>query len=174
MITLEQYLNYTTKGGNKAFETHKEEMQEWNRALIARFPWLAYEPDETYYSTFLDDMPPGWYAAFGIQLCEEIEAKLKEKGIPDNEYEIYQVKEKFGGLRWYDNGISGGIRKIIKKYEELSYKTCCECGKPAKWISRGWICPYCDDCKKEMIEGDKGWWEDSSFVPIKEDDETEV
>ena len=38
------------------------------------------------------------------------------------------------------------MEKIIPKYEELSYHTCINCGKPATKRSTGWICPYCDDC----------------------------
>ena len=38
------------------------------------------------------------------------------------------------------------IFEIIEKYENLSYHTCINCGKPATKISTGWICPYCDNC----------------------------
>ena len=34
----------------------------------------------------------------------------------------------------------------VDKYENLSYHTCINCGKPATKISTGWICPYCDNC----------------------------
>jgi len=42
------------------------------------------------------------------------------------------------------------IPDIISKYEKLSYKTCIICGKPAKYMSRGWISPYCEDCAREF------------------------
>lgn len=63
-------------------------------------------------------------------------------------------------LRWYDNGCPSGskIYDIIDKYEELSEKTCIECGKPAKWLSTGWISPFCDDCKNPDI----------TYIEIKE------
>ena len=62
------------------------------------------------------------------------------------QYRITQIKEKFGGLRWYDNGAPRELYDIINKYEDLSYRTCIVCGRPAKYISRGWISPYCEDC----------------------------
>ena len=49
-------------------------------------------------------------------------------------------------LRWYDAGASEEIQTIINKYEDISYHTCISCGKPAKYLSTGWICPYCEKC----------------------------
>jgi hypothetical protein len=42
------------------------------------------------------------------------------------------------------------IPYIINKYEKLSYKTCIMCGKPAKYITEGWISPYCENCIKDV------------------------
>lgn len=134
---------------------------EENKELCRKYPWLyprnvwTDEPVEDYdYSyTLLDDMPSGWCIAFGKQMCEEINNVLK-KADWVNKYRIIQIKEKFGSLRWYDSTvpaeISDEIQNIIDKYEEISAKTCISCGKPATRISTGWICPWCDDCSKEI------------------------
>ena len=61
------------------------------------------------------------------------------------------IKEKYGTLRWYDAGAPKEVYDIIHKYEELSFRTCIECGKPAKYITQGWISPYCEDCIKHQI-----------------------
>ena len=37
---------------------------------------------------------------------------------------VCQAKEKFGGLRWYDEGGNEKTRDIIDKYEEISLHTC--------------------------------------------------
>lgn len=96
--------------------------------------------------TELDHMPDGWRKAFGIQMCKEIKKEL----IKCNylyKYRIMQIKEKFGTLRWYDNGSPEGcVNNVIDKYEDISYHTCIVCGKPATKISKGWISPYCDNC----------------------------
>lgn len=97
--------------------------------------------------TELDAMEPGWRKAFGIQMCKEIKKELnKHKFL--YKYRIFQIKEKFGALRWYDNGVPKNckVHSILDKYEEVSSRTCGICGKPATKISKGWIYPYCDDC----------------------------
>lgn len=130
-----------------------------NKELVSKYPFLAFKeynfdtdsyyiPDDyDYESTWLDSMPDGWRNAFGEQLCQELKEALDEFDYADK-YIIVQIKEKFGGLRIYDNGIPRGckVHDIISKYEDISEKTCIGCGKPATKISLGWICPWCDDC----------------------------
>ena len=113
----------------------------------------------------LDDMPDGWRKAFGEQMCEEIYQALLKNGGKEavNKYRIIQIKEKGGYLHWYDSNGNTEINKIIRKYEDISEKTCITCGKPATKISLGWISPYCDDCADELSKncGIK-------FIPIDE------
>lgn len=95
--------------------------------------------------TELDAMEPGWRKAFGIQMCKDIRKQLiKERKL--FKWRIVQLKEKFSGMRLYSNFASDELYNIIDKYEQISYKTCGVCGKPATKISKGWIYPYCDDC----------------------------
>ena len=99
--------------------------------------------------TELDALDKGWRKAFGIRICKDIKRSLLREGGRKRlkEYRIMQIKEKYGFLHWYDaNGNIEIMREIIPKYEELSYHTCINCGKPATKRSTGWICPYCDDC----------------------------
>ena len=99
--------------------------------------------------TELDALDKGWRKAFGIRICKDIKRSLLREGGRKRlkEYRIVQIKEKYGIFHLYDSG--GNIKimlEIIPKYEELSYHTCINCGKPATKRSTGWICPYCDDC----------------------------
>ena len=95
--------------------------------------------------TELDAMESGWRKAFGIQMCKDIRRQLiKERKL--FKWRIVQLKEKFGGIRLYSNFASDELYDIIDKYEQISYKTCGVCGKPATKITKGWIYPYCDDC----------------------------
>lgn len=99
--------------------------------------------------TELDALDKGWRLKFGKQICKDIKRSLLKEGGRKRlkEYRIMQIKEKYGFLHWYDAGGNIEImREIIPKYEELSYHTCINCGKPATKRSTGWICPYCDDC----------------------------
>ena len=141
-------------------EENLEEIKQKNKELLEKYPWLypvseyTGKPLENYdYSfTWMDDIPLGWNIAFGKQMVEELGALLEKYNYQD-EYSICQIKEKFGGLRWYDNGLPTEgyeeYKEWLDKYEELSYKTCIDCGKPAKYFTRGWITPICEDCAKE-------------------------
>lgn len=102
-------------------------------------------PEYDYEYTELDDMPDGWRIAFGEQMCQEIMDELVANNMVDD-YRILQIKEKYGSLRWYDNGFTRKGFDIIAKYEALSQRTCIKCGKPATHTTRGWILPFCSEC----------------------------
>lgn len=135
----------------------EQQVQDHNKKLIERYPFLSPRNrwDDTISSSYdytyteLDDMPKGWRIAFGIKMLEEIRAELIKNDFLDK-YRIIQIKEKYGQLRWYDNGSTNEILNIITKYEQLSEITCIVCGAPATQISLGWISPYCDYCAAEF------------------------
>ena len=78
-------------------------------------------------------------------MVEEIDEELKKQGKVDFYY-VFQIKEKYGSLRWYDNG-SQEIADIIKKYSIISSNVCAVCGKPDTSIRiDGWIWPECREC----------------------------
>ena len=75
------------------------------------------------------DVDEGWY-----QLVVDCDKELT--GVDPN-YQIYQVKEKFGGLRYYikpsnldDKHTLMRIGDIISKYEDIALKTCSATGGP--------------------------------------------
>ena len=57
-----------------------------------------------------------------------------------------QVKEKFGGLRFYVDNADDYTTGVIALAESMSYKTCETCGAPGKQTGRGWIRTLCDEC----------------------------
>ena len=129
----------------------------YNQWLCITFPWLRPRniwkdteiDDYDYDYTLLDDMPDGWYEAFGEKMCFELKAILEEADY-EQDYRVIEIKEKFGGLRWYDNGAPASIYKkiqdVIYKYESISYKTCVSCGAPADGLTTGWVMPFCQHC----------------------------
>lgn len=133
-----------------------EKSPEFNKFMIERFPflmpknvWTGEEIKDYDYSwTLFNEIPRGWRKAFGMDFMEELREACIETDFLD-ELMILQIKEKFGTLRFYTNPIPRNIDHIIQKYEDLSAWICIECGAPAKWISKDWICPWCDDCCKE-------------------------
>ena len=140
-----------------------------NKELIDNYPflkiddpfWEVINDDEENACeiTELDSMPIGWRKAFGEQLCEELKQELIKIGYL-YKYRVYQIKEKYGALRWYGNIETDNISNILSKYEKKSRYTCIKCGAPATKISRGWISPYCDKCtnSRTKYEEIKKFW----------------
>lgn len=62
--------------------------------------------------------------------------------------EAVQVKEKYGGLRFYVNGGNVDTDKLISEAEALSYEICEVCGKKGKPNEDGWISTLCKKCRK--------------------------
>lgn len=161
MITLLEYLQHKDEGewrDGHFYNPHLKEIQEYNKSLIEAYPFLrprnrwtdktAEDYDYTY--TELDAMPEGWRIRFGEEMVEEISQELKKYNFEDR-YRIVQIKEKWGGLRWYDGGvpINSAVHNIIRKYERLSFKICIECGDLAVYETVGYVLPYCENCIDE-------------------------
>lgn len=73
---------------------------------------------------------------------------------PIPEVVIQQIKEKFGGLRFYFQGGDEYIRGMVDFAEEMSYNICEECGEPGKKRNTGWIRTLCDHHYKMHHSGD--------------------
>lgn len=58
--------------------------------------------------------------------------------------EVAQVKEKWGGLRFYINEGSSEIFDIINQHEGFSHTICEECGMPGRSRHGNWIRTLCD------------------------------
>ena len=92
-----------------------------------------------------NSIPKGWWKAFGERMCDDLQnTLLKLPPAAIENFEIIEVKEKFGSLRFYSNWQTNEIISIITRYEDLSTETCCACGAPATRISTGHIAPWCD------------------------------
>ena len=125
-----------------------------NKKLIEEFPFLLPKNRFTgnlisgydYEFTELDSMPSGWRKAFGLQMCREIKDCLIRNNFPLGQYQITDIKQKYGSLRWYDNGHPEEMDKIIDKYEDLSMCYCIDCGEPARYVTEGYISFLCENC----------------------------
>jgi len=76
----------------------------------------------------------------------------KELSKQDPSCIVVQVKEKFGGLRFYVNGVSEKGWNIIAEYELKSHTTCEYCGAIGRARSGNWIKTLCNKCyiKREI------------------------
>jgi hypothetical protein len=127
----------------KGFKNMKKELE---MELVKKYPKL--------YSQYGGDMRQtcmawgmscgdGWY-----NIIDELSAKLEPFGIV-----AAQVKEKFGGLRFYIEATPAEhfeeVHKLIQEAEVKSFETCEECGKPGERRGGGWIKTLCDECDKK-------------------------
>ena len=99
---------------------------------------------------FFYAIPSGWWVSFGEDLCNDLKAILDKlpPGARDD-FQIIDIKEKFGKLHIYTNWETKEIRSWISKYEDLSARTCIKCGAPATHISTSYILPWCEKHKSE-------------------------
>ena len=70
---------------------------------------------------------------------------LKELPVPIEQVVTQQVKEKYGGLRFYYSGGDEIIDAYVRFAEYLSERTCEVCGAPGKQRDGGWIVTRCDE-----------------------------
>ena len=70
-----------------------------------------------------------------------------------------QVKEKYGSLRFYMTRGSDEIFHLIERAEELSSKTCEECGDYGEERGGGWIRTLCLKCYQNWEEICRKRWE---------------
>lgn len=86
----------------------------------------------------------GWFNLIW-NLCEDLELLAKEENVEN--FEVFQVKEKFGGLRFYIDYGTDAIHKRINVAEKLSCITCEMCGKPGEISKKKrWIRILCEEC----------------------------
>jgi hypothetical protein len=76
------------------------------------------------------------------EAVDETKAKLDEETLKVPV--AVQVKEKFGGLRFYVQAATDKHYQYISFAESMSYRTCEECGAPGKTYTDGWHMTLCD------------------------------
>lgn len=88
---------------------------------------------------------PGW-----ANIIRDIHKKLYYL---DEDYGIMQIKEKFGGLRYYysiggenkDYIINEIARDVVSSGEKMSYQRCEACSNYGALRSGGWVQTLCDE-----------------------------
>lgn len=90
-------------------------------------------------------VPPGWESLF-----ERLVMEMEDSG---REFAIFQAKEKFGGLRVYEE--TGNFEDLIKHYEGIAAHTCQECGAGDAGLRtvNGWMYTLCGTCTRKKEDG---------------------
>ena len=120
---------------------------ENTKYLIEHFPKLyagVGKPLTESLMGFGFEVGDGWF-----ELLKELSEKIEPY-----EVEAVQVKEKFGGLRFYlVGGAPQEVWDAIDAAEAQSFKTCEVCGEPGEARGGGWVRTLCSACD----EGDRKW-----------------
>lgn len=118
---------------NKKYEELSKKYDELFKKYDLRWD---HKPEKNYFFG-LGGMGAGWF-----NLIEEC---IKDCIALGWDKHVGQIKEKFGGLRFYIGSASGQVHQRVSKAEEESYKICEECGKPGVLRSGNWIRTLCDE-----------------------------
>ena len=110
---------------------------ELQQRLVERWPtWFNIRGDPCHTSMhFGFQHDDGWFDLLW-RLCERLEPIVavaeKETG---QSFEVFQVKQKFGGLRFNPNYSNDDISTLVEAAKAESFQTCEVCGQPGE--SRG-------------------------------------
>src|SRR5271169_4194714 len=87
----------------------------------------------------------GWFEIIW-RLCEDLEPLVAQfEAQTGQRFEVLQVKEKFGGLRFYVSCGNDAIHRRIEAAELESLAVCEVCGQPGERRETGWIKTLCDE-----------------------------
>ncbi len=113
--------------------------------LFTRFKFFHPERPPTHgLMCFGFECGNGWFGLIW-NLCEAIEPLV------DGSFGVVQVKEKFGGLRFYTTAVPQEVCDLIDKAEALSLDTCEVCGEPGEVRDDGWVRTRCDSCHGKRL-----------------------
>jgi hypothetical protein len=105
-----------------------------------------YRQAESRYDFIKDKLgQPRWASSKELVTQEDIDhatAKLEEETLKVPV--AVQVKEKFGGLRFYVQAATDKHYQYISFAESMSYRTCESCGAAGKTYTDGWHTTLCD------------------------------
>lgn len=143
----------------------QKNFNEFEEKLFSKYEFYRPElPQTQSLICFGLEVGKGWYP-----LIEELSEKLNELYLKEKEkveinkqakallqdeevfyFNVFQVKEKFGTLRFYVDGGTDEMHKLINEYEVKTEITCEMCGAPGeRTTTNGWVKTLCNTCKDE-------------------------
>jgi hypothetical protein len=85
------------------------------------------------------------------KLLKDIQEEIVKSSL--EHVEVLQVKEKWGGLRFYIQGDNDAISEMVGIAEDASYKICEKCGEVGEATKKGWIKVLCPKHMEERYNG---------------------
>ena len=122
-----------------------EKYDAFEKAMTEKYPLMFSEPMGGFCCG------EGWWPILE-SLCSQIQHHIDWKAKQGNhipQVTVAQIKEKFGGLRFYYSGGDETIDGMVSMAESWASKTCETCGKPGLSRNGGWIKTLCDEHEAE-------------------------
>jgi len=123
---------------------------ELQKKLFEKYPKIFRQKDLPMQETAMCwgiDCGDGWYKIIDL-LCKLLQWDIDHNKHP--QIEATQVKEKYGGLRFYTNGENEHQSGMISYACHLSEYVCEECGSmEGVTQTEGWIVTLCPKCMKK-------------------------
>lgn len=132
----------------------EDKYDEFVAKLEAKYPEMFSEP---YGGICVGE---GWWPIIEA-LCDQIHHHIKFKNEQRDRWNrgegceqvvVRQIKEKFGGLRFYYDGGDDMVDGMVRMAESWAARACEECGAPGKSRSGGWIRTLCDEHEAQRQE----------------------
>lgn len=132
----------------------EDRYDEFVEKLETKFPEMYSQP---YGGVCIGE---GWWPIIEA-LSNQIHHHVKWKNEQRDKYNrgegcppviVRQIKEKFGGLRFYYDGGDDCVDGMVRMAESWAARACEVCGKPGKSRDSGWIRTLCDEHEAERIE----------------------
>ena len=115
----------------------------WKEELLKKYEHMLTKDERYAIRMFGIECGDGWRT-----ILENLFANIQlliDGGAPM--IELHQVKEKFGGLRFYAEECDDNVRKAISDAELAAWNTCELCGSTEEvGCTNGWITVCCRKC----------------------------
>jgi hypothetical protein len=149
--------------------------EELDKALVEKYPLIfknRYGDMKETCMCWGFECGDGWYQILD-SLCANIQGHIDwqnknfEKGFTQYkqvpQVVAVQVKEKFGGLRFYYEGGDDHISGMVRMAESWAANTCEECGAPGTVRQGGWIRTLCDEHERAYQERQEKYAKDNGL-----------
>jgi hypothetical protein len=126
----------------------EQQYEEFSKRMEETYPKMFAQP----YGGFA--VSTGWWPIIE-NLCANIQSHIDwriKQGQDIAQVEVNQIKEKFGGLRFYYSGGDDEISGMVRMAEAWADVACEECGAAGKRRSGGWIRTLCDRHEEERLK----------------------
>jgi len=126
---------------------------ELDKQLVEKYPKIFAQRHDDMRTTAMCwgfECGDGWYWLID-NLCGSIQGYIdNNKHLKIQQVVATQVKEKYGGLRFYFNGGDELIDGMVWLTESLSVEMCETCGSTQNVTqTKGWITTICENCLKK-------------------------